>query len=51
MCGYRMPKQHFIAMAFDSKLYAIILWCVISVKLNIGKKMTVRNNDIEFEKI
>ena len=35
-----MPKHHVIAMACDSKLYAIILWCVISVKMNIVKKIT-----------
>ena len=29
----------------------IILWCIISAKLNIGKKITVRNNGIEPEKI
>ena len=40
MCGDRMPKQCCIAMASDSKLHAIILWHVISVKLNIGKKIT-----------
>ena len=40
MCGCRMPKQRFIAMAGDSKLYTIILRCVISMKLNIGKNTT-----------
>ena len=40
MSGDRMPKQCCIAMASDSKLHAIILWHVISVKLNIGKKIT-----------
>ena len=35
-----MSKQHFIVMACDSKLLAIILWHVISAKLNIGKKIT-----------
>ena len=40
MCGCRMPKQYFIAVVCDSKLHAIILWHVISMKLNIGKKIT-----------
>ena len=35
-----MPKQCFTVMACDSKLHAIILWHVISVKLKIGKKIT-----------
>ena len=39
MCGCRMPKQYFIAMACDSKL-SNITWCVISMKLSIGKKIT-----------
>ena len=39
MCGCRMPKQYFIAMACDSKLNNIT-WCVISMKLSIGKKIT-----------
>ena len=34
-----MPKQYFIAMACDSKLNNIT-WCVISMKLSIGKKIT-----------
>ena len=34
-----MPKQHFIAMVCNSKLHAMILWCVMSVKLNIAKKI------------
>ena len=34
-----MSKQHFIAMACDSKLY-IQISHVISMKLNIGKKIT-----------
>ena len=38
--GCRPPKQRFTAMAYDSKLHAILLWHVISVKLNIGKKIT-----------
>ena len=50
MCGCRMPKQYFIAVVCDSKLHAIILWHVISMKLNIGKKITVRNNDAESQK-
>ena len=33
------PKQHFIAMACDSESRAMILWCVMSMKLNIGKKI------------
>ena len=37
-CGCCMPRQHFIAMAYDSKWHTIIFWCVISMKLNIGKK-------------
>ena len=40
MCGYRMPKQRFIARAGDSKLQTIVLRCVISMKLNIGKNIT-----------
>ena len=39
MCGYNMPKQCFIAMACNSKSCTIILWSVISIKLNIGNKM------------
>ena len=35
-----MPKQRFADMAWDSKSHAIILWHVVSVKLNIGKKIT-----------
>ena len=35
-----MPKQRFIAMAGDSKLYTIVLRCVISIKLDIGKNIT-----------
>ena len=34
------PKQCFIAMVCNSKLQALILWSMISVKLNIGKKIT-----------
>ena len=40
MCGFRMPKQRFTAMAGDSKLHTIDLKCVISMKLNIGKNIT-----------
>ena len=40
MCGCCMPKQHFIALACNSELHTIIIWCVISVRLNIGKKIT-----------
>ena len=36
MCDCHTPKQDFIVMACDSKL----LHHVISMKLNIGKKMT-----------
>ena len=39
MYGCHMPKQSVIAMVCDSKLHAI-LWCVINMKLNIGKKIT-----------
>ena len=39
MCGCRTPKQHFIAMACDSELHAMIIWHVMSVKLNIAKKI------------
>ena len=35
-----MPKQGFIAMTCDSKLHTI-LWHVISVKWNIGLKITI----------
>ena len=34
-----MPKQHFIAIACDSKLHAMILWNVMSMKLNVAKKI------------
>ena len=34
-----MSKKRFIAMTCDSKLN-VILWRVVSVKLNIGKKIT-----------
>ena len=40
MCGCRVPKQHFIAMASDSKLRTIVLRRVIRMKLNIGKNIT-----------
>ena len=40
MCGFRMPKQRFTAMAGDSNLHTIDLRCVISMKLNIGKNIT-----------
>ena len=39
MCGCHMPKQHFIAMT--CKLHAMILWRVMSVNLNIAKKIAV----------
>ena len=35
-----MPKTRFIAMACDSKSPAIIIWHVISMKLNIGYRIT-----------
>ena len=38
MCAYRTPKQHFIDMACNSKS-TTILWHVISMKLNIAKKI------------
>ena len=40
MRGCCMPKQRFIAMAGNSKLHTIVLRCVISMKLNIGKIIT-----------
>ena len=40
MCGCHMSKQHFIAMAGNSKLHTIVFRCVISMKLNIGKNIT-----------
>ena len=40
MCFCHMQKQHFIAMARDSELHTIVLRCVISMKLNIGKNIT-----------
>ena len=39
MCTCRTPKQHFIAMACNSKSHNIILWHVISKKLSTGKKI------------
>ena len=39
-CGGHSPKQSFIAMACNSKLHVIILWRVISMKLNIGMEIT-----------
>ena len=39
MCGCHMPKQHFIAMAGNSKLYIIVLRCVITMKLSVGKNI------------
>ena len=38
MCGCCTPKR-FIAITCNSKLHTIILWCVIMVKLRIGKKI------------
>ena len=40
MCGHCIPKQHFSAIVCNSKSHAIILWHLISIKLNIGKKIT-----------
>ena len=40
MCGCRTPNQCIITITCDSKLHGIILWCVISMKLNTGKKIT-----------
>ena len=40
MHGCRMPKQHFIAITGNSKLHTIVLSCVSSMKLNIGKNIT-----------
>ena len=39
MCACHMPKQHFIAMVCDSKSATMILWFVMSGKLNIAKKI------------
>ena len=39
MCSCDTPKQCFVAMAYDSKSHTMILWPVISIKLNIGKKI------------
>ena len=33
------PKQRLIAMVRDSELHTIILWIVISMKLDVRKKM------------
>ena len=33
------PKQRLIAMVCHSELHTIILWIVISMKLDVGKKM------------
>ena len=38
-CDCHMPKQHLIDMACDSKWHATKLRHVVSVKLNIGKKI------------
>ena len=32
-------QKTFIAMACDSKLHVMILWCVMSMKLNFAKKI------------
>ena len=39
MCSCDTPKQCFVAMAYDSKSHTMILWPVISIKLNISKKI------------
>ena len=39
MSGCCTPKQCFIAMVSHYKSQVIILWCVISMKFNIGKKI------------
>ena len=50
MCDCHMPK-HFLAMACNSKSHVIvIMWHVINMKLNIGKKIT-GFNDTESRKI
>ena len=33
-------KQSFIAIVYDSKSHTKLFWHVISIKLNIGKKVT-----------
>ena len=53
MCGCLMPKQHLVALC-DFKLYTMLLWHVISVKLNIKKKEEnnrVRNNELNHTNI
>ena len=40
MCGSRIPKQRFTAMAGGSTLHTIVLRCMISMTLNIGKNIT-----------
>ena len=52
MCGCRMPKQHFIAMVCDCKLHSMILWCVMSVKLNVAKEIAgLEIMTLKYEKI
>ena len=34
-----MPKQRYVAAVCDSDLHTILLWPVITVKLNTGKKI------------
>ena len=41
MCGCCTSKQHFIVMACDSKSLTKILWYVIIIKINTGKKIHV----------
>ena len=36
---YRMPKKCFITMGCDLELYAIIIWHVVNMKLDIDKKI------------
>ena len=39
-CDCHTSKQRSIVMACNLESHATILWCVISTKLNIGKKVT-----------
>ena len=39
MRGCHIPKQHFIALAGNSKLHIIVLKGVITIKLSIGKNI------------
>ena len=40
MCGCRTPKQRSVVIVCDLELHTTILWRVISMKLNIDKKIT-----------